>query len=79
LFIYFISFAKIPVYLLLHIKKERGDARKKSISITESGASKLAEAIPLWEQAQSRIEKGLGSERYRDFLKMLSDVAQLIE
>lgn len=63
----------------IHITKEDNDARKKSISITQSGASKLKEAMPLWEQAQSRIEQGLGSERYRDLLKMLTDVARLVQ
>ncbi|TEB15857.1 MarR family protein [Pelotomaculum sp. FP] len=63
----------------VNVTKEDNDARKKSISITESGARKLVEAEPLWEQAQSRIEQGLGSERYRDFLKMLKDVAQLLQ
>jgi DNA-binding MarR family transcriptional regulator len=61
----------------INITKVDDDARKKSISLTESGARKLVEAVPLWEQAQSRMERGLGSERYRDFLKMLNDIAQL--
>lgn len=63
----------------INIRKEDEDARKKSISITESGAKKLMEAVPLWEQAQSHIEKGLGPVRYRDFLKILKDVAQLVQ
>ncbi|HBC93637.1 MAG TPA: MarR family transcriptional regulator [Pelotomaculum sp.] len=63
----------------INVTKEDNDGRKKSISITESGIRKLAEAEPLWEQAQSRIEQGLGAERYRDFLKTLKDVAQLLQ
>jgi DNA-binding MarR family transcriptional regulator len=62
----------------INITKEDDDARKKSITITENGAKKHVEAKPLWEKAQSRIEQGLGSERYRDFLEMLKDVAQLM-
>jgi len=61
------------------IIKDPADARRKTISITESGADKLAEAMPLWEQAQSQIEKGLGTERYRDFLKTLKDITQLVQ
>jgi MarR family transcriptional regulator, organic hydroperoxide resistance regulator len=61
------------------IAKDDADARRKSISITERGSNKLAEAMPLWEQAQSQIEKGLGSERYRDFLKTLKDITQLVQ
>jgi DNA-binding MarR family transcriptional regulator len=63
----------------INVTKEDHDGRKKSISITESGIRKLVEAEPLWEQAQSRIEQGLGAERYRDFLKTLKDVAQLLQ
>ncbi|MHC1745888.1 MAG: MarR family winged helix-turn-helix transcriptional regulator [Negativicutes bacterium] len=61
------------------IIKDPADARRKTISITESGADKLAEAMPLWDQAQSQIEKGLGPERYRDFLKTLKDITQLVQ
>ncbi|MBP2640227.1 MAG: transcriptional regulator [Firmicutes bacterium] len=61
------------------IIKDPADARRKTISITESGADKLAESMPLWEQAQSQIEKGLGTERYRDFLKTLKDITQLVQ
>lgn len=63
----------------INITKGDDDARKKSISITKSGARKIEEAVPLWKQAQSCIEKGLGSERYRDFLTILKDVAQLVQ
>jgi len=61
------------------IIKDPADARRKTISITESGADKLTEAMPLWEQAQSQIEKGLGAERYRDFMKTLKDITQLVQ
>lgn len=63
----------------INITKEDHDARKKSISITESGIKKLAEATPLWEQAQSQIEQGLGYERFSEFLKTLKDIAQLVQ
>jgi DNA-binding MarR family transcriptional regulator len=61
------------------IIKEDDDARKKAISITENGARKLAEAMPLWEQAQSQIEQGLGSERYYNFMKTLLDITQIVK
>ena len=61
------------------IIKDPADARRKTIAITESGADKLTEAMPLWEQAQSQIEKGLGAERYRDFMKTLKDITQLVQ
>ncbi|WP_378952654.1 MarR family winged helix-turn-helix transcriptional regulator [Pelosinus sp. sgz500959] len=61
------------------IIKEESDARKKSISITDEGAQKIAEAIPLWEQAQLQIEQGMGKERFHDFLKMLKELEQIVE
>jgi MarR family transcriptional regulator, organic hydroperoxide resistance regulator len=61
------------------ITKDAADSRRKIISITESGANKLSEAMPLWEQAQSQIEKGLGAEGYRDFLKTLKNITQLVQ
>ncbi|HBS60097.1 MAG TPA: MarR family transcriptional regulator [Firmicutes bacterium] len=61
------------------VEKEENDARVKLISITKSGRDKLAEAVPLWAQAQLEIEKGLGVEQYQEFLKMLRKIEQLAE
>jgi DNA-binding MarR family transcriptional regulator len=63
----------------IKITKEQNDARKKSISITEEGEKKLAEAVPLWEKAQSHIEEGLGVERLENFIKTLRVLEQLVE
>lgn len=60
------------------IRKDAADSRRKTILITENGANKLAEVMPFWAQAQSQIEKGLGAQRYRDFLKTLKDITQLV-
>lgn len=54
------------------------DLRKRCITITESGTSMLIEALPLWENAQLRIEQGIGKEKYREFLKTLSDIQNII-
>lgn len=60
------------------ITKDNADSRRKTIALTGNGANKLAEALSFWEQAQSQIEKGLDAERYRDFLKTLKDITQLV-
>jgi DNA-binding MarR family transcriptional regulator len=60
------------------ITPENHDARKKSISITQSGEKKLEEAIPLWEQAQAKIEQVLG-EQFNDFFKTLQLINQLVK
>ncbi|HBE76535.1 MAG TPA: MarR family transcriptional regulator [Firmicutes bacterium] len=60
------------------VKTADDDSRKRCISITESGLGKLREAIPFWEQAQFRIEEGIGKDKYREFLNTLSDIQKLI-
>jgi MarR family transcriptional regulator, organic hydroperoxide resistance regulator len=63
----------------IDIKKEERDSRKKSISITDKGLKKLEEAIPLWKEAQIKIEKGIGKERFQELLKTLKDIEELVE
>lgn len=55
------------------------DARKKYITISEAGVQKLAEAAPLWREAQAKINQGLGEERYRQLIALLNDVERLVE
>jgi DNA-binding MarR family transcriptional regulator len=59
------------------ITKQDRDARKKSLAISPKGTAALTAAMPLWENAQNRIETGLGPERYRELLKILSKVSSL--
>lgn len=55
------------------------DARKKYITISEAGTQKLTEAVPLWREAQARINQGLGEERYGQLIALLNDVELLVE
>jgi len=52
------------------------DARIKSISITQNGEKKLEDAIPLWEEAQRKIEQVLG-EQFNSFLETLQSINKL--
>jgi len=61
------------------ITRKENDARKKAICITEEGKKKLAEILPLWEEAQTRIEKELGLERLADFFQTLKTLEQLVK
>jgi DNA-binding MarR family transcriptional regulator len=54
------------------------DARIKTIAITPSGEKKLEEALPLWEKAQSEIQKKLG-DQFNDFIKTLQLINQLVK
>lgn len=64
---------------LITVTAGEHDARKKYIAISEAGAQKLAEAIPLWKQAHSKITQGLGEERFDELMKLLKDVERLVE
>lgn len=60
------------------LKIETGrDRRERLVTITEQGRETLRVAIPLWEEAQKHIEKGLGKNRMGSFLKDLSQVTSL--
>ncbi len=64
-------------YSYVSIKKEESDARKKFISLTKEGLSKVTEILPLWENTQIQIEAGIGKERYQLFLDVLDDIEKL--
>jgi len=61
----------------IEITKQDRDARKKFLFINQKGTEDLAAAMPLWEEAQSHIESEMGSERYRELLKILSQINSL--
>jgi DNA-binding MarR family transcriptional regulator len=53
------------------------DRREREVNLTASGRETLAEAIPLWEEAQDRVSKSLGEERMRNLLEDLSEMISL--
>lgn len=63
----------------ISVDKEAGDARRKAIALTESGRQKLREALPRWEEAQARIERGLGEERFVELLALLGSVEEIVK
>jgi DNA-binding MarR family transcriptional regulator len=48
------------------------DRRERKVTLTLQGQQVLARALPLWEKAQARVEKGLGQERLQRLLTDLS-------
>ena len=68
----------------LRLVKHRGfvevgagkDARSRNVSITVQGTAVLDEAFPLWKQAQTRVVKTLGPDRWGTLLKELRAVAE---
>jgi DNA-binding MarR family transcriptional regulator len=53
------------------------DQRTRLVTLTKQGERALAKAIPLWEQAQTRIVNGMGQERFRILIKDLADLVEL--
>ncbi|NJR61743.1 MAG: winged helix-turn-helix transcriptional regulator [Cyanobacteria bacterium CRU_2_1] len=50
------------------------DRRVKLVALTVEGQAVLAQAIPLWEQAQAELIQHFGSEKWQTLLSLLSDV-----
>jgi DNA-binding MarR family transcriptional regulator len=54
---------------------EPGDDRRvKWISLTTEGQRILAEALPLWEQAQAEVKRHFGQQDWQTLLSLLSEV-----
>jgi DNA-binding MarR family transcriptional regulator len=56
---------------------EGEDRRRRYIALTPEGRVILLSAIPLWEQAQTRVRMNMGDDRYEALLGNLSDVVKL--
>lgn len=50
------------------------DARKKILSLTDSGRIKLEEAASLWREAQDRIRESMGEKGMENLLAALNNV-----
>jgi len=47
---------------LIHVESGE-DRRERQVTLTSRGRRALAEAFPLWDEAQAKIVKGFGQER----------------
>lgn len=54
--------------------EEGQDRRTRLVLLTYEGEEALRRAWPLWQEAQARIERTLGRERFEDLLNELSAV-----
>ena len=48
------------------------DRRTRCVALTARGRETLLKALPLWEETQARIVKGLGQDRFQVLLEGLS-------
>lgn len=62
----------------VNVRTDDNDSRKRCISISENGEEKLNEAIPVWNNVQSLIEKEIGVEKFNDFLTTLGQIQNCI-
>jgi DNA-binding MarR family transcriptional regulator len=53
------------------------DRREREINLTAAGMEVLNKAIPLWEEAQERVRKGLGEERLQNLMGDLSEMISM--
>ena len=54
--------------------EEGEDRRMRQVHLTQEGEQALRRALPLWQEAQARIEHALGRERFEGLLTDLSAV-----
>lgn len=50
------------------------DRRVKLVSLTAEGQAVLAQALPLWEQAQAEVMQHFGQQKWQTLLSLLSDI-----
>jgi DNA-binding MarR family transcriptional regulator len=60
---------------LVEVVADEHDKRNRLIALTEAGPAKLAQSMPLWEEAQRRFERALGEEKARVFRATLDHIA----
>jgi DNA-binding MarR family transcriptional regulator len=54
------------------------DQRVRVVSLTKKGRAALAKALPLWQQAQTKVIEELGQDRWQTLLSYLSDTVSLL-
>ncbi|NWF62088.1 MAG: MarR family transcriptional regulator [Fischerella sp.] len=55
------------------------DRRERLVSLTPQGRAVVAEALPLWEQAQTKMVQGLGAEAASTLLALLANSTQIAQ
>ena len=56
----------------LVFRGNEGGSRRRRVLLTTLGVAKLEEAMPLWQQAQTRVEQVLGDAKLKDLYGALS-------
>jgi DNA-binding MarR family transcriptional regulator len=60
---------------LIKVVRDKRDARSRLVALTPAGKRKLAQSMPLWEQAQRKFETVFGEEKARALREALDAIA----
>jgi DNA-binding MarR family transcriptional regulator len=63
----------------LRVARSADDARARVILLTRAGERLIESAHPLWEEAQSRIRRTLGEERFEALRSQLTEVVKFAD
>ena len=55
------------------------DLRTRYVTLSKKGRNVLTKALPHWEKAQLRFEKGLGDNRFESLLSDLSETREIAQ
>jgi DNA-binding MarR family transcriptional regulator len=60
---------------LVEVVADERDKRSRLVALTAAGRAKLAQSLPLWEEAQRRFERAFGEERAKALRATLDYIA----
>lgn len=55
------------------------DRRVRLVSLTPEGHAVLAQALPLWKQAQAEVKERFGQQQWQTLLSLLSEIKGLVD
>ena len=53
------------------------DGRRRLVTLTAKGQDAVESAVPLWNDAQSKLVAQFGSQRFKDLLKMMGNLVSM--
>jgi len=53
------------------------DGRRRLVTLTPKGEEAIRSAVPLWNDAQSKLVAQFGTQRFKDLLKMMGNLVSM--
>lgn len=63
----------------IEIESDTEDGRTRLIRIAPQGEVVLEQAVPLWEQTQSKVVDGMGVDSFNSLLDLLSEAVEIVQ